>query len=97
MIEEIVQKQTQPETTEEEVRVWNLHEDLFKNSSQRAVNPEHLVKNSAQMFAVYKYYGDPSMLVKSKRYTNTDDFVAVKDLISHEKFFDAPAKHVEAQ
>ena len=43
------------EKKEEEGRGWTLHEDLFKT----AVNPDHLKKTSAQMFAVYKYYGDP--------------------------------------
>jgi len=42
------------------------------------------------MYAVYKFYGDPKMQVKNHKYTGSEDFVEVKDLVKQHKFFDAP-------
>ena len=100
VIEEIVQDQTQEAEEEEEKqseRLWYLHEDLFKLNSQSVVNPDHLKKTSSQMFAVYKYYGDPTLKVKCNHYTGSEDFVDVKDLVPGHKFFDAPEKGPEVQ
>lgn len=96
VIEEIVHSQVKvagEEAGEEEAeREWQLNEDIFKVNSQSIVDPEHLRKSSSQMFAVYKHYGDPTLKVRSKKYTGKDDFVEVKDLVAHTKFFDAPKK-----
>jgi len=103
VIEEIVTDQVhkndepkEKEAEEEESRVWTLHEDLFKNNSKTVVNPEHLKKSSAQMYAVYKYYGDLKMKVKNKSYTGTDEFVEVQSLVTTHNFFDAPDKLPDA-
>jgi len=74
---------------EEESRMWNLHEDLFR---PQTINPDHLKKTSAQMFAVYKYYGDPTMKVKNFKYTGSEDYVETKSLVNAQKFFDAPSQ-----
>ena len=58
VIEECVTRESQNEE-----RVWNLHEELFKSNTMTTVNPEYLKKTSSQMFAIYKYYGDPSLKV----------------------------------
>lgn len=42
------------------------------------------------MFSVYKFYENPSLQVKSKYYTNKDDFVEVRELVPQIMFFDAP-------
>jgi len=60
---------------------WQLHESLFKRNPQHQVNQENLLKSSAQMFSVYKFYENPGLLVKSKAYTDKDDFVEVRKLV----------------
>jgi hypothetical protein len=82
------------EPEEEEARIWNLHEDIFRHQQ---LNPDHLKKTSAQMFAVYKYYGDPTMKVKNKKYTGTDEYVEVKSLVKDKKFFDAPKVQLQQE
>lgn len=99
VIEEIVSRRQGEATQDEEEKLnsqWNLHEDIFKSNNQTVVNPEHLQKSSSQMFAVYKYYGDPTLKVKSTKYTKTaDEYVEVKSLVEQQRFFDAPDKHLK--
>ena len=64
-----------------QARNWQLHENLFKRNPQHQVNQENLLKSSAQMFSVYKFYENPGLLVKSKAYTDKDDFVEVRKLV----------------
>lgn len=71
---------------------WHLHEDLFKKSPTHEVNPENLLKTSSQMFSVYKFYENPSLLVKSQHYRGSDDFVEVRELVPKIGFFDAPTQ-----
>lgn len=97
MIEEIVSSNQKDEEAddaiekdEEEIN-WNLHEDIFKQTGQANVNPDHLKKSSAQMYAVYKYYGDNTLKVKNLKYTETDEYQEVKTLMKKKsRFFDAP-------
>lgn len=101
VIEEIVSRRTAgtEANQDEEEKLnsqWNLHEDVFKSNNQAVVNPEHLQKSSSQMFAVYKYYGDPSLKVKHAKHTKTSDYVEVKSLVEQQRFFDAPEKHLKA-
>lgn len=70
----------EPKTKAEEELTWHLHEDIFLQNGQTNVNPDHLKKTSAQMFAVYKYYGDPTLRVQNQKYTGTNDFMEVKNL-----------------
>lgn len=79
VIEEIVAGETCEQKT------WQLHESMF----QTAVNPDHLKKTSEQMFAVYKYLGDPKMKI---RRSDQDEFIEMKDLVPNCKFFAAPEK-----
>lgn len=44
------------------------------------------------MFSVYKFYENPSMLVKSQHYRGSDDFVEIKEIVPKIGFFDAPAQ-----
>lgn len=96
VIEEIVSRHQDSANRDEEEKLssqWNLHEDIFKSNNQTVVNQDHLRKSSSQMFAVYKYYGDPTLKVKSSKYTKTEDYVEVKSLVELQRFFDAPDKH----
>ena len=56
VIDEAVNMQSKRENDEE--RIWDLHEDLFKGQNQ-VINPEYLKKTSSQMYTIYKFYGDP--------------------------------------
>ena len=42
------------------------------------------------MYGIYKYLGDPSMLVKNEKHTGKDEFLEVKELTVGTKFFDMP-------
>jgi len=48
------------------------------------VNPENLRKTSFEMFAIYKYNNDPSMRVKSQKYTN-GQFKQVLEIVDVEE------------
>ena len=48
------------------------------------------MKSSSQMFSVYKFYENPGLFVKSKEYTDKEDFQEVKKLVPDFQFYDAP-------
>lgn len=57
---------------------WQLEESVFRKQAGE-VKQENLIRNSAEMFVIYKYANDPQMKVKSSVYTQ-DQFVPVRDL-----------------
>lgn len=88
VIQEMMAGKKDEQPKEEEL--WHLSEDMFKDNSNQAVNPDHLKKTSSQMYGIYKYLGDPSLLVKNELHTSKADFVEVKELMPGTKFFDMP-------
>ena len=40
------------------------------------------------MYSIYKYYENPALQVKGNAYTNTDEYIEVKELFPKIKFFD---------
>lgn len=70
--------------SEKDQKYWELDEAIFGRPPGEHVNPENLFKTSYEMFAIYKYNNDPSMNVKSQRYTN-GEFKQVLEIVNVEE------------
>jgi len=62
---------------------WTLEESIFKNPVSAAEQDQRLKKSSAEMFAIYKYVGDPLLKVKSERYTGTEDYTPIESFFPY--------------
>mmetsp|Transcript_27989 Transcript_27989/g.37353 ORF Transcript_27989/g.37353 Transcript_27989/m.37353 type:complete len:147 (+) Transcript_27989:1627-2067(+) len=59
---------------------WVLDEKILQRHPDEQIKRENLLKTSAEMFSVYLYTKDPTMRMKSDKYTQ-GEFKAVKDLV----------------
>ena len=59
---------------------WELDEQILQRYSGEVIKRANLQKTSSEMFSIYMYTKDPSMLIKSDKYTK-GEFKAVKDLV----------------
>ena len=69
---------------EAEQKYWELDEAIFGRPPGERVQAENLHKTSFEMFAIYKFNNDPSMRVKSDRYTG-GEFKQVLEIINVEE------------
>lgn len=60
---------------------WELDEKILQRHPDELIKKEHLLKTSAEMFSIYLYTKDPTMRIKSNKYTQ-GEFRAVKDLVN---------------
>lgn len=60
---------------------WELDEKILQRHPDESIKKENLLKTSAEMFSIYLYTKDPTMCMKSDKYTG-GEFKAVKDLVS---------------
>lgn len=70
--------------SEKDQKYWELDEAIFGRPPGEQVDRENLLKTSSEMFAIYKYNNDPSMRVKSARYTN-GEFKQVLEIVNVEE------------
>ena len=68
---------------EQDQKYWELDEAIF-GPQREPVKPENLRKTSFEMFAIYKYNNDPSMRIKSQKYTN-GEFKQVLEIVDVEE------------
>ena len=62
---------------------WELDVQILQRHPDEQIKKEHLLKTSSEMFSIYLYTKDPSMRIKSDKYTN-GEFKMVKDLVNLE-------------
>ena len=60
---------------------WELDEKILQRHEGEVIKREHLLKTSSEMFSIYMFTKDPTMMIKSEQYTE-GEFKAVKDLVS---------------
>ena len=63
---------------------WELDEKILQRHPDEQIKKEILLKTSTEMFSIYLYTKDPTMRMKSEKYTS-GEFKAVKDLVSIEE------------
>ena len=66
-----------------ETQLWELDEKILQRHPDEKIKKEHLLKTSSEMFSIYMYTKDPTMQIKSEKYT-AGEFKAVKDLVNIE-------------
>ena len=62
-------------------KCWELDEKILQRRPGDAIPKEHLLKTSSEMFSIYMFAKDPTMMIKSEKYTQ-GEFKAVKDLVN---------------
>ena len=60
---------------------WELDEKILQRHQGEVIKREHLLKTSSEMFSIYMFTKDPTMMIKSEQYTD-GQFKAVKDLVN---------------
>ena len=65
-------------------KCWELDEKILQRRPGDAIPKEHLLKTSSEMFSIYLFAKDPTMMIKSEKYTQ-GEFKAVKDLVNLEE------------
>ena len=59
---------------------WELDQKILQRMPGEIIPKEHLLKTSSEMFSIYLYTKDPTMLIRSDKYTS-GEFKQVKDLV----------------
>jgi hypothetical protein len=48
---------------------WELDEKILQRHVGEVIKREHLLKTSSEMFSIYMFTKDPTMMIKSEQYT----------------------------
>jgi hypothetical protein len=83
IIQEIIERPSF-QVSEADQKYWELDEAIFGRPPGEVVKRENLLKTSFEMFAIYKFSNDPSMRVKSERYTG-GEFKQVLEIVDFEE------------
>ena len=80
IIQEIIERPSFS-VSEQDQKYWELDKAIFGRPPWEPIKSENLFKTSFEMFTIYKFNNDPSMRVRSTRYTG-GEFKQVLELIS---------------
>lgn len=81
ILQELINSADEAEREKVSEKTWELDEKILQRRPGDIIPKEHLLKTSAEMFSIYLYTKDPTMMIKSEKYTQ-GEFKAVKDLVN---------------